>query len=100
MQRGNLPAAGVGAEWTGVARINPLSQVLLAMTKETTRRAIEVTASRQLALAAKSDVLLGFQLRHLEQPHQHAKPVTPRHPREVGDRLSNEDGGLVRSAIP
>jgi hypothetical protein len=60
----------------------------------------EAVTSRKPALAAKPDALLGFQLRHLEQAHQHAESMTTRHPSKVGDGLCNEGGGLVRPAIP
>jgi hypothetical protein len=56
--------------------------------------------SRQLALAAKPDPVLRFHLRHLEQTHQHAEPVTPRYPRKVGGSFGNEGRGLIRPAIP
>jgi hypothetical protein len=56
--------------------------------------------SRQLPLAAEASALLRFHLRHLEQQDQHAKLVAPRQPGELSDRFDNEDGRLVRPAIP
>src|ERR1700730_16422039 len=56
-------------------------------------------ALRQLPLAAHPDALFGFHLRHLEQSDQHAELVTPRHPRQFGDALCDEDCSLLRPAI-
>src|ERR1700676_1668448 len=58
-----------------------------------------VSLSRYLPLAAQPDALFGFHLRHLEQPDQHAELVTPRHPRQSGDALRDEDCSLLRPAI-
>lgn len=69
------------------------------MGKRACRRISELTASRQLVFAPKSQPLLGFHLRHLEQTDQHAEFVAPRHPRQFGDRLCNEGRGLLRPAI-
>ena len=56
--------------------------------------------SRQPALAAKPDALLGFQLRHLEQSDQHAELVAPRQSGQFGNRFRDEARGLIRPAIP
>ena len=55
--------------------------------------------SRQLALAAQPHPLLGFQLRHFDQMGEHAEPVAPRQPAEVGERFGDEARGFIRSAI-
>ena len=46
------------------------------------------------------DALFRFHLRHLEQTDQHAEPVTPRQPGQLGGNIGNEGRGLVRPAIP
>jgi hypothetical protein len=56
--------------------------------------------SRQLPVAAQPDALLGFHSGHLEQKDQHAEPMAPRQPGQIGNGFSNEGGGLVRPAIP
>ena len=58
-----------------------------------------ISLSRQLPPAAQPNALLGFQLRHLEQSHQHAEPVAPRQPGQFGNGFSDEARGFIRPAI-
>jgi hypothetical protein len=44
-------------------------------------------------------LLLGFQLRHIENIAEHAEIVPPRQLAEFGDRAGNVMRGLVRSAV-
>ena len=55
-----------------------------------------VVASRQLALAAKPDMFLGFELGHRKQMDEKIKPVAAGKPDKVRERLADEGRSLVR----
>jgi hypothetical protein len=55
--------------------------------------------SRQIPLAAKSQVLFGFQSCHFEQEAQHLEPVASCQLREIGCGFGNKGNGLIRAAI-
>ena len=56
--------------------------------------------SGQGALAAKPQMLLGFQLRHPEQEAEHVELVTPRQPGQVRGGLCNKGRSLIPAALP
>ena len=52
--------------------------------------------SRQVPFAAKSQMFLGFQLRHPEQEAEHVELVASRQPGQLDNGLRNEGCRLVR----
>jgi hypothetical protein len=56
-------------------------------------------ALREPGLAAKPDVLLGFQLLHPQEMAEHLQPMALRQQGQIGDVFRNESRGLVRPAI-
>jgi hypothetical protein len=56
--------------------------------------------SRQLALAAKSQALFGFELYHPEQVAEDLELVAPGQFAQIGNGLRDEGHGLVRAALP
>jgi hypothetical protein len=58
-----------------------------------------VSRLRQIALAAKTEMLLRFQLRHPEQEAEHVQPVATRESGKLGEGFGNEGRSLVRPTL-